>query len=236
MNVITVITCTLPPYRQHNYLYLLMQHRQLWYICPIIRCMHALCLNWPTYLDCYVSFSPLCLPESTQSFAWIISFYILFAYGYLFFYIPYSKNIGSKKLWRIWQITTIRQVFSPILTISVTFPMQMDFNSSNFFTAKVFYYTVCNMVSICSCMNSIILYNIQNVMICSVIININIFTCVLNITQPILIVMFACIHTKAPYPFNRYIERGDTDSVHYGDDTDMYVYFTLCHSVDYIYS
>ena len=32
-----------------------------------------------------------------------------------------------------WQITAIRQVFLPILTIYITFPMQMDFNSPKFF-------------------------------------------------------------------------------------------------------
>ena len=62
------------------------------------------------------------------------------------------KNIGSKTLWRI---TAIHQVFLPILTISITFPMQMDFNLPKFFppnflqslfaklcAANVFYYTV----------------------------------------------------------------------------------------------
>ena len=55
----------------------------------------------------------------------------------------------------IWWITAKRQVFSPIFTISITFPMQMNFNSpklfpSNFlhslfakvFNAKTFYYMV----------------------------------------------------------------------------------------------
>ena len=43
------------------------------------------------------------------------------------------KNIGDKKLWRIRQITAIRQVFLPIFTISITFPVQMDFNAPKFF-------------------------------------------------------------------------------------------------------
>ena len=48
-------------------------------------------------------------------------------------YILYSKNIGGEKLWwRIWQITAFHQVFLPMFTISITFPMQMDFNSSKF--------------------------------------------------------------------------------------------------------
>ena len=62
------------------------------------------------------------------------------------------KTLAVKNLWQIWQITAFRQVLSPIFTISITFPMQMDFNSPkffcqtsyspyspNFFTAKVFY-------------------------------------------------------------------------------------------------
>ena len=65
------------------------------------------------------------------------------------------KYISSKKFWQIQQITAICQVFLPIFTISITLPMQMDFNSTkffcrtfqspyspNFFTAKVFYSTV----------------------------------------------------------------------------------------------
>ena len=63
--------------------------------------------------------------------------------------IAIVKNIGGKKLW---QITAIHQVFSSIFTISITFPMQMDFNLPVFsaklptvlirqtFIAKVFYY------------------------------------------------------------------------------------------------
>ena len=47
--------------------------------------------------------------------------------------LPYSKNIAVKILRRIWQITEIFQVFLPIFTISITFPMQMDFNLPNFF-------------------------------------------------------------------------------------------------------
>ena len=53
------------------------------------------------------------------------------------------KNIGGKKLW---QIKAICQVLLPNFTISITFPMQIDFNLPKFFhqtsysPAKVFYY------------------------------------------------------------------------------------------------
>ena len=65
--------------------------------------------------------------------------------------IPYSKNFGSKKLWRILQTTAIHQVFLPICTISIAFPMQMDFNLPKFFPpnflqslfAKVFDHQSC---------------------------------------------------------------------------------------------
>ena len=53
--------------------------------------------------------------------------------------LPYRKTLVVKKLWRI---TAICQVLSPIFTISITFPMQMNFSSPNLFTAKVFYYNM----------------------------------------------------------------------------------------------
>ena len=54
------------------------------------------------------------------------------------------ENIDGRKLWRI---TAFCQVFSPIFTISISFPMQMDLNSPtsygayspNYFTTKVSY-------------------------------------------------------------------------------------------------
>ena len=47
------------------------------------------------------------------------------------------KTLAVKELWQIWQITAIHQVFLPIFTISITFPMQMDFNSPKCFSAKL---------------------------------------------------------------------------------------------------
>ena len=63
-------------------------------------------------------------------------------------HILYSKKtFAVKKLWRIWRITAFYQAFLPIFTISIVFPMQMDFSLPKFFPpnflqssfAKVFY-------------------------------------------------------------------------------------------------
>ena len=62
---------------------------------------------------------------STPIPSWIVSYHIV-------------KALAVKNVWWIWQITVIRQVFSPIFTISITFPMEMDFNlPTKFFSAKV---------------------------------------------------------------------------------------------------
>ena len=43
--------------------------------------------------------------------------------------VPYSKNIGGEKTLANYSISPS---FLPIFTNSITFPMQMDFNSPNF--------------------------------------------------------------------------------------------------------
>ena len=80
------------------------------------------------------------------------AFALLASLSYSYYLLYSKKTLVVKKLWRI---TAICQVFLPIFTSSITFPMQMDFNLCNFFppnflqpsfaklfTAKVFYYTV----------------------------------------------------------------------------------------------
>ena len=50
--------------------------------------------------------------------------------------IPYSKNIDGKKTLANYSISSS---FSTIFTISITFPMQMNFNSPKFFFHQTFY-------------------------------------------------------------------------------------------------
>ena len=59
--------------------------------------------------------------------------FILSSSSWLIHVLYIVINIGGKKLWQIWWITVIYQIFSPAFTISITFPMQMDFSSPKIF-------------------------------------------------------------------------------------------------------